>query len=133
MSEDLPSALKSLLEEMKAMLSPKIVVGEPIVMEDKTIIPLVSVGLGAGGGGGKGKEGKEGGLGFGGGGGIRPVGIIVVLKGVPGLEGIKVMPFPSALGQALGELLPKVMETLMSMMAGKKPLKEEEKEKLLTV
>jgi len=133
MSEDLASALKGFLEEMKVMLSPKIVFGEPMVMEDKTIIPVVRIGLGVGGGGGKGKEGCEGGLGFGGGGGISPVGIIVVLKGVPGLEGIKIMTFPSALGQALGELLPKMMETFMPMMAGKKPLKEEEKKKLLTV
>jgi len=133
MSEDLASAMKSILEEMKAILSPKIVFGEPLVMEDKTIIPVVRVSLGVGGGGGKGKEGSEIGLGGGGGGGISPVGIIVVIKGVPGLEGIKIMPFPSALGQALSELLPKMMETCMSMMAGKKPLKEEEKEKLLTV
>jgi len=133
MSEDLASALKSFLEEMKAILSPKIVFGEPIVIEDKTIIPVVSVGLGVGGGGGKGKEGSEGGFGGGGGGGISPVGIIVVLKGVPGFEGIKMMAFPSALGQALGELLPKVMETCMTIMAGKEPLKEEEKKKLLTV
>jgi len=131
-SEDLASALKSFLEEMKAMLSPKIVFGEPIVMEDKSIIPVVRVGLGVGGGGGKGKE-SEDCFGFGSGGGISPVGIIVVVKGVPGFEGIKIMAFPSSLGQALGELLPKVMETFTTMMAGKKPLKEEEKKKLLTV
>jgi len=132
MSENLASALKGFLEEMKAMLSPKIVFGEPIIMEDKTIIPVVRVGLVAGSGGGKGKEG-EGGFGCGGVGGINPVGIIVVLKGVAGFEGIKIMPFPSALGQAISEVLPKVMETFMTMMAGKKPLGEEEKKKLLTV
>jgi len=132
MSEDLASALKGFLEEMKAMLSPKIVFGEPIILEDKTIIPVVRLGLVAGSGGGKGKEG-EGGFGCGGVGGINPVGIIAVLKGVAGFEGIKVMPFPSALGQALGELMPKMMETFTTMMAGKKPLEEEEKKKLLTV
>ena len=133
MSEDLASTLKSFLEEMQAMLSPKIVFGEPIVMEDKTIIPVVRVSLGVGGGSGKGEEGSEGCFGGGGGGGISPVGIIVVLRGVPGFEGIKIMAFPSTLGQALGELLPKVMETFMTMMTGKKPLEEEEKKKLLTV
>ena len=126
------STLKSFLEEVKAMLSPKIVFGEPIIMEDKTIIPIVNVGLGVGGGGGKGKEGC-GGFGFGGGGGVSPVGIIVVVKDVPGFDGIKIMPLPSALGQALGELLPNVLETIMTTMGGKKPLKEEEKKKLLTV
>jgi len=122
MSEDLASALKSFLEEIKPMLSPKIVFGEPIVMEDKTIIPVIRVGLGVGGGSGK----TERELFGGGGGGINPVGVIVVLKDVPGFEGIRIMAFPSALGQTVGDLLPKVMETCMTMMAGKKPLEEEE-------
>lgn len=131
MSEDLVNALKSYFEETKAMLKSYL---EPIVIEDKTIIPVVHVSLGVGGGGcGMSKEGTGGPGGFGCGGGTSPVGIIVVLKGVPGLEGIKIMPFPSALGQTISELLPKIMETFTTMMAGKKPLKEEEKEKLLTV
>jgi len=126
------AALKTYLEEMKAMLTPKVVFGEPIVIEDKTIIPVVRFGLASGSGGGKGKE-ADAGFGSGGAGGISPVGIIVVLKGVHGLDGIKIMAFPSPLGQAIGEFLPKMMETCMSMMGGKKPMKEEEKEKLLTV
>ena len=126
--------MKSLFKEVRGILSPKVVFGEPVVFEDKTLIPVVSVGFGVGGGGGKGKEGKEGGFGMGGGGGASPVGIIVLLKGVPGFEGVKVMKFPSAIGQIMGEVMPKIAACCQEMFAaGKKPMKEEEKKKLLSV
>ena len=44
--------IKTTLGEIERILSTKAVVGEPITIEGKTIIPLVSIGFGFGGGGG---------------------------------------------------------------------------------
>ena len=59
--------------EIERMLSTKTVVGEPIKVEDTTLIPLVNVGFGFGVGGGEGSEPEKGsghGGGTGGGGGV---------------------------------------------------------------
>lgn len=70
------------VSELERMLCSKSVVGEPIVIDGKTIIPLVSLGVGFGVGGGEnaagGKTGPGQGLGTAGGGGVRPVAVLVV-------------------------------------------------------
>jgi uncharacterized spore protein YtfJ len=73
--------IKTTLGEIERILSTKAVVGEPMTIEGKTIIPLVSIGFGFGGGGGSGgpKDKVAGsGTGAGGGGGIKPLGIIII-------------------------------------------------------
>lgn len=64
--------LKDIVGELKDIASSQTVVGEPITVQDKTVIPVVkiSVGFGAGGGQGESKE-KIGGFGGGGGGAAR--------------------------------------------------------------
>jgi len=51
---DVEQLVKMTLGEIERLLSTKAVVGEPIVVEGNTIIPLVSIGFGFGGGGGTG-------------------------------------------------------------------------------
>jgi len=53
--------LKTVTEEITNMISTKTVIGEPITLEGKTIIPVtkVSFGFGSGGGEGKGKTVKK--------------------------------------------------------------------------
>lgn len=84
--EEIERLFKTAIEEIERLLNTKTVVGEPIVVEGKTLIPLVSLGFGFGAAGGVGKapkakdDKKLEGLGGGtaGGGGIKPVGLIVV-------------------------------------------------------
>ena len=97
---------KTAIEEIERMLNSKTVVGEPITVEDNTIIPLVSVGFGFGAGGGTGKESTKGegtGGGTGGGGGIKPVAVLIVNK-----DGVRLDPVKSG----TASVLEKVAETI---------------------
>ncbi len=113
--EEVEKLFKSSTEEMEKLLSSKSVVGEPIVVDGHTIVPLLSLGFGfgAGGGGGKGKngdshDGEGSGGGTGGGGGVKPVAVIIISK-----DGVRVEPIqgpPSGLeklGAAIGSAIDK--------------------------
>lgn len=110
--------LKNISEEITNMVSTKTVIGEHIVVEGKTIIPVtkVSFGFGSGGGEGKSKAG-DGGSGGGGGGGasIQPVAFLVVTPEDVQLFNIK---GKGALTQ-LAEVMPEMMEKCQSMMEEK--------------
>ena len=120
--------IKTVLEEIRGVLSAERVVGEPIVVGGNTIIPLVSVGFGFGGGSGTGKGGKteketgegKGGA-TGGGGGVKPVALIIVNE-----EGVRVETIKgavSSVAESVSDLVTKVME---KRAAGKGAGKEEE-------
>ncbi|MFC1944794.1 spore germination protein GerW family protein, partial [Chloroflexota bacterium] len=98
--EDVEKLVVTSMAEIEKLLSSKAVVGEPIIVEGNTIIPLMSIGFffGAGGGSGKGSgKGEKGakgegsgegiGEGAGGGGGIKPTALIIV-----GKDGLRLEP-----------------------------------------
>ena len=114
MSEETSGIIKNVWDELRKTIKVETAIGNPIEIDDKTLIPIFGVGFGAGGGGGKGKE-KEGqGYGFGGGGGITPIALVAVFKGIPGPEGMKVLSLkPSgAIERIVGEAMPMVMEKI---------------------
>ncbi len=79
--EEVERLLGKAVEELERILSSKTVVGDPITIGDKTLIPLVSVGFGFGAGGGTGAppgQPQGSGGGTGGGGGIKPVAVLVI-------------------------------------------------------
>jgi uncharacterized spore protein YtfJ len=112
MMEHVKDVLKTSLEELERVLDTKTVVGEPIVIEGNTLIPLISIGFGFGAGGGTGKckkSDEEGvGAGTGGGGGIRPVALVIINK-----DGdVRVEPIKSGMASAfehIGETLGKAL------------------------
>jgi uncharacterized spore protein YtfJ len=130
LSEKMTEILKSILSEVQKAVTVKVAIGEPIEIEDKIFIPIFGVGVGVGGGGRLGKEQRGGGGGFGGGGGIVPVAVLVVFKGVPGPEGVKILMVKpsSAIAQVIGEAASVIMGKLMPSEG--KPIPEEKKEKL---
>lgn len=92
--EDVEKLLKTAIEEIERILNTKSVVGDPITIEDNSIIPLVSIGFGFGAAMGIGKKpdsskGEGAGGGTAGGGGIKPIGIIVIGKDGVRLDTIK--------------------------------------------
>jgi uncharacterized spore protein YtfJ len=113
--DDVEKLVKTTLGEIEKVLDSKTVVGEPIVIEGTTLIPLMSVGFGfaAGGGSGKGetKETPEGGgSGSGGGAGLRPIAIIVIDK-----DGVRIEPIKGGMATAiekLSETIPDIMAKL---------------------
>ena len=79
--EDIGGLFDKTVGEIERMLNTKTVVGEPIKIENTTLIPLISVGFGFGVGGGEGTEPQKGsgqGGGTGGGGGVKPVALVIV-------------------------------------------------------
>ena len=129
MSEETSGIIKNVWDELRKTIKVETAIGNPIEIEDKTLIPIFGVGFGAGGGGGKGKE-KEGqGYGFGGGGGITPIALVAVFKGIPGPEGMKVLSLkPSgAIERIVGEAMPMVMEKIKETKEEKEGKKAEAK------
>jgi uncharacterized spore protein YtfJ len=114
--EDIENIVKTTVGEIEKMLNTKTVVGEPMVVDGTTLIPLISVGFAFGAGAGSGKmsqkqpqEGSGGGTG--GGAGIKPVAVIVIDK-----NGVRIESIRGGLSQALE----KIAESAMSMMMKKR-------------
>ena len=105
--------VKTTLGEIEKVLSTRTVVGEPITIQDVTLIPLISVGFGFGAGGGEGRgEAKQKGEGSGGGTGggawVRPKAIIIIDK-----EGVRIEPILGSISYAIekvGERIPQMVE-----------------------
>lgn len=90
--QDVENLFDKAVGEIERMLNTKTVVGEPIRIEDTTLIPLVNVGFGFGAGGGEGSEAEKGsghGGGTGGGGGVKPVALVILKDGNVRVEPIK--------------------------------------------
>ena len=89
-------SIKATVDELIKALSAKNIIGEPIEMEDKVIIPITKMGMGFGTGQG-GQEASKGvsTSGAGGGVGVFPVAVMIVFKGIAGPEGVKVIPLSS--------------------------------------
>ncbi|MGA2159337.1 MAG: spore germination protein GerW family protein [Dehalococcoidia bacterium] len=106
--EDVENMVKTTLSQIEKVLSSKTVVGEPIIVGDTTLIPLLSVGFGFGAAGGSGKsdikqvnEGLKGGTG--GAGGMRPIAVIIIDK-----DGVRIEPIKSSVAAAIEKLSEKV-------------------------
>ncbi len=108
-TQELSEILKTITEEMQKSLSAKNAVGDPVTVEGKTVIPLMSVGMGFGAGCGSEKADKPGG---GGGGalGMKPVAVIIIDQ-----DGVRVERLKEAqhtLVEHVADAVPKLLEGL---------------------
>ena len=110
--------LKSTAEQLRESLQPDHVIGKPLDLGDKIVIPVTRFGFGFGAGG---SSGKESGQGSGGGAGIEPVALIILYKDIRGPDGIQVMSLrkESTLVQVVNALsdkvAPQIIEAIKEM------------------
>lgn len=110
--KDVEKLFGTAINEIERMLNSKTVVGDPITVEDNTLIPLISVGFGFGAGGGEGTDPKKGagtGGGTGGGGGIKPIALVIINK-----DGVRVEPVKGGTTSVLEKLVETVGKTASS-------------------
>jgi uncharacterized spore protein YtfJ len=92
--EELEGLVKSTVDEIQKVIGASCIVGEPKVVGETTIVPLISTGFWFIGGSGhdrltekKVKEGSK--YGTGGGGGVRPVALVIIDKEGARVESIR--------------------------------------------
>jgi uncharacterized spore protein YtfJ len=91
-NNQLESLLQAVTKELGSLFSSRTVVGEPLELHGRTIIPLVSVGFGTGMGAGHGGDRKSGegtGSAVGIGGGVRPVALLISDENGVRIEAVK--------------------------------------------
>ena len=122
------SYIKALVEELSNVISTQSVIGEPMIQEDKVLIPVTKLGFAVGSGSGKSSVEKAGGegTGGGGGGGVEPIALIVVFKIIPGPEGVQVLPLKTA--SKMPEVIEKAIESFANLHEKKKQPKQEVEE-----
>ena len=111
---DVETLLKAITSEMQKSMTTKSVVGDPITIQETTLIPLINIGMvfGVGVGSGKGREQGEG-SGGGGGLGIKPVAVVIIDKSGVKMELLK-EAHPSMV-EKLVEAVPRIAEAIPKM------------------
>ena len=114
-------AVKATVDELIKALSANNIIGQPIDMGDKMIIPVTKMGMGFGTGLGHDMEEKGAGEitgGAGGGVGVFPVALVIVFKGITGPGGVQIVPLtqPSAVAESVAQ----IASAIMAKIAGQK-------------
>jgi uncharacterized spore protein YtfJ len=120
--------IRMLFEKMEEFITTKTVVGDPVVLGDIVLIPLVEVtfGMGAGIGGGK-QDAKEGSGGGGIGARMTPSAVVVVVNGTVQMVSIK----DQGSGNKLIDMIPGLLSKIdFNALFNKKEKAEEPKDEL---
>jgi len=119
--------MKEVVEQLEKLITTKTIVGEPITVAGKTVVPISKVSFGFGSGGGEGRRDEKSGFGGAGAGGakIEPVAFLVISE-----DEVKLL---SATGKGIDigkivEAVPEVMDKIKSIRGKKGKEKEKEKE-----
>ena len=116
MSAQLKDTLSSIINELKTIANTKTIIGDPITLDKKMVVPVSRIMVGFGVGGGEGEEiQKRGGFAGGGAGGARidPIGFIVIDDGT-----ISFLPTKPGRFEGLIESIPTVVAKLRNQKAG---------------
>ncbi len=127
--DELEGLVKTTMGEIERLVNTKTLVGDPIIIGENTLIPLISVNFGFGAGANAGvnllkQKGEMSGSATGGGAQIKPVAVIIVDK-----EGAWVEPIMSGVSGALEKLSETAPKAIEKLWESRKEKKEEEKEK----
>jgi uncharacterized spore protein YtfJ len=125
MANNVVDILKGVVGELREIAKSETVIGKPVTVADKTVIPVVKVSVGFGAGGGQGESEKTGG-GFGGGGGggarIEPVAFIIMDE-----TGVSLLPVSKGKWENIIESIPGLAKKLSKLREKFKSDDEDEK------
>ena len=126
MENNFKESIDSIFSNFERFIKTESVVGQPIVVGEVTLVPIISVFFGCGAGGGKGSDNKSidsDGAGGGGGARITPDAIVVIKKGE-----VSMLPIKSKNNlEALIEMVPEII-TKVSMKKEKEEKNQNNKE-----
>lgn len=126
MENNFKESIDSIFSNFEKFIKTETVVGQPIVVGEVTLVPIISVSFGCGAGGGKGSDSKNidsDGAGGGGGAKITPNAIVVIKK-----DEVSMLPVKSKNNlEALIEMVPEIV-TKISMKKEKEEKNENYKE-----
>ena len=126
MESNFKESIDSIFSNFERFIKTETVVGQPIVVGEVTLVPIISVFFGCGAGGGKGSDNKSidsDGAGGGGGARITPDAIVVIKKGE-----VSMLPIKSKNNlEALIEMVPEII-TKVSMKKEKEEKNQNNKE-----
>lgn len=118
---DLKQNLDAIFSHLENMFKAKTVIGDPIVIGEITLVPVVNVTFGIGTGGGEGKDAKEqgaGGIGAGTGARLIPAAVIVI-KG----DQVSMLPISGRSSlENIVEMVPEVVGKLKNVMQKEEPV-----------
>jgi uncharacterized spore protein YtfJ len=113
MANNVVEILKGVVGELKEMAQSESIIGDPITIGDKTVIPIVKISVGFGAGGGQGEAEKTG-TGFGGGGGggarIEPAAFIIMDK-----DGIQLLPAKKGTWEGVIDSIPGIAKKISKL------------------
>ena len=126
MPPKLKETLSAIIGELKQIATTETVVGDPLTLDDKMVVPVSRIMVGFGVGGGEGEEVKKrGGFAGGGAGGARidPIGFIII-------DGEKISFLPTKPGRFEGfiDSIPGIVEKFKSPKADKRGIAEDAEE-----
>jgi sporulation protein YtfJ len=114
MGSNIVDMLSAIVGEIKSIAKSETIIGEPVTLGDKTVVPIVKITAGFGAGGGEGSEGdKRSGFGGGGGGGvsIEPAAFLVIDG-----EKVSLLPAKSQRFEKVFEAIPDILEKIQKLM-----------------
>ena len=124
MANNVVEILKGVVGELKEMAQSESIIGDPITIGDRTVIPVVKLSVGFGAGGGQGEDEKaRSGFGGGGGGGasIEPAAFIIIDK-----DGIKLLPARKGTWENVIDAIPGIAKKISKLKDKFKSDKESE-------
>ena len=125
MANNVVEILQGVVGELKDMAQSNTIVGEPVTVGDRTVIPIVRISVGFGAGGGQGESDKAG-TGFGGGGGggarIEPAAFIIMDK-----DGVSLLPAKKGSWEGIIDAIPEVARKISKLRAKVKASRKSEK------
>jgi uncharacterized spore protein YtfJ len=112
MANNVVDILKGVVGELKEVARSETIIGEPVTVGEKTVIPIVKISFGFGAGGGQGDDQKRSGFGGGGGGGARiePAAFIIIDK-----TDVKLLPAGKGKWDTIIDAIPGIAKKLSKL------------------